>query len=96
MKPSIAYQQHREAIRHIVERYHAKNPRIFGSVLHGRDTDESDLDILVDTTKETSLFDIGAIRAELVELLGVEVDVLTPSALPDRWKMKVLNEAVSI
>lgn len=93
MKPSIAYQQHRDTILQIVERYHARNPRIFGSVLHGKDTDGSDLDILIDTTEETSLFDVGAIRTELTELLGVEVDVLTPGALPDRWKMEVLNEA---
>ncbi|XSG84104.1 MAG: nucleotidyltransferase family protein [Methylohalobius sp. ZOD2] len=96
MKPSIAYQQHREAIRQIVERHHAKNARVFGSVLHGHDTDVSDLDILVDTTEETSLFDIGAIRMELTELLGVEVDVLTPGSLPDRWKTEVLNEARAV
>ncbi len=96
MKPSIALQQHRQAIRQIVERHHAKNARVFGSVLHGQDTDKSDLDILIDTTEETSLFDIGAIRAELTELLGVEVDVLTPGALPDRWKMDVLNEARAV
>jgi predicted nucleotidyltransferase len=96
MKPSVAYQQHRDAIRQIVERHHAKNPRIFGSVLHGQDTDESDLDILIDTTEETSLFDVGAIRTELTELLGVEVDVLTPGALPDRWKLEVLNEALAV
>lgn len=93
MKPSIAYQRHREAIRQIVEQHHAKNPRIFGSVLHGQDSDESDLDILIDITEKTSLFDVGAIRAELMELLGVEVDVLTPGALPDRWKKDVLREA---
>ena len=93
MKPSIAFQQHRDAIRQIVERHHAKNVRVFGSVLYGQDTDDSDLDILIDATEETSLFDIGAIRAELMELLGVEVDVLTPGALPDRWKMAVLKEA---
>lgn len=96
MKPSVAFQHHREAIRQIVARHHAKNPRVFGSVLHGEDTDESDLDILIDTTEETSLFDIGAIRVELMELLGVEVDVLTPGALPDRWKMAVLNEARTV
>lgn len=96
MKPSIAYQQHRDAIREIVERHHAKNPRIFGSVLHSQDTDESDLDILIETTEDTSLFDVGAIRTELTELLGVEVDVLTPGALPDRWKTEVLNEATAV
>lgn len=96
MKPSIAYQQHRDAIHQIVARHNAKNPRIFGSVLHGQDTDESDLDILVDTTLETSLFDIGAIGTELTELLGVEVEVLTPGALPDRWRAEVMNEALAI
>lgn len=96
MKPSIAYEKHRYAIRQIVERHHAKNPRIFGSVLHGQDKDGSDLDILIDTTEETSLFDVGAIRTELTELLGVEVDALTPGALPDRWKLQVLNEARAV
>ena len=96
MKPSIAFQQHRDAIRQIVERHHAKNVRVFGSVLYGQDTDDSDLDILIDATEETSLFDIGAIRAELMELLGVEVDVLTPGALPDRWKMEVLKVAQAV
>jgi len=93
MKPSIVYQQHREEIRQIVLRHHARNPRIFGSVIHGLDTENSDLDILVDTTNETSLFDIGAIRMDLIDLLGVEVDVLTPGALPEKWKAKVLREA---
>ncbi|MDY6980024.1 MAG: nucleotidyltransferase family protein [Pseudomonadota bacterium] len=96
MKPSEALQTHREAIRRIVTQHHASNPRIFGSVLHGEDTDTSDLDIIVDTTDETSLFDIGAIHAELTELLGVKVDVLTPGSLPDRWKEDALSEARAV
>ncbi|AHE98496.1 nucleotidyltransferase family protein [Thioalkalivibrio paradoxus] len=82
MKPSIALRRHREAIRQIVARHHARNPRVFGSVLLGEDIEASDLDILADPTEETSLFDIGAIRVELSDLLGVAVDVLTPDALP--------------
>lgn len=96
MKPSIALQRHRGAIRQIVERHRARNARVFGSVLYGEDTEESDLDILVDITEETSLFDIAAMQVELTELLGVEVDVLTPGALPDRWKSAVLNEARAV
>ena len=57
MKPSIALQRHRKAIQQIVARHHARNPRVFGSVLLGEDTEGSDLDILVDPTEETSLFD---------------------------------------
>jgi predicted nucleotidyltransferase len=96
MRPSIPFEQHREAIREIVRRHHARNPRVFGSVLHGRDGERSDLDILIDTTDETTLFDVGAIRSELVELLGVEVDVWTPGALPERWKGRVLDEAQAV
>ena len=96
MKPSTSYLQHREAIRQIVERHRGRNPRVFGSVLHGQDTEKSDLDILIDPTEEMTLFDVGAISVELSELLGIEVDVLTPGSLPDRWKMEVLQEAQAV
>lgn len=93
MRPSEALNLYRSAIRAAVERHRARNPRVFGSVVHQRDREGSDLDILVDPTEETSLFDLGAIRMELEELLGVEVDVLTPNSLPDRWRQQVLEEA---
>ncbi|WP_093555974.1 nucleotidyltransferase family protein [Pseudoduganella namucuonensis] len=96
MKPSAALQTHRDAIRRIVEGHRARNPRVFGSVVQGRDTEESDLDILVDPTPETTLFDIGAIRHELLQLLGVPVDVLTPKALPEKFRAAVLAEAVAV
>jgi predicted nucleotidyltransferase len=82
MKPSQALASHREAIRHVVESHRARNARVFGSVVHGKDTEQSDLDVLIDPTPETTLLDIGAIRHELLQLLGVPVDVLTPRALP--------------
>lgn len=93
MRPSEALAANRAAIRHVVESHRARNARVFGSVLSGRDTDSSDLDILVDPTSETTLFDIGAIIHELRKLLGVPVDVLTPNALPDSFRAKVLAEA---
>ncbi len=93
MKPSEALASNRVAIRQVVESHRARNARVFGSVLHGQDTDGSDLDILIDPTPETTLFDIGAIRHELGKLLGVPVDVLTPNALPDSFRAKVLAEA---
>ncbi len=96
MKPSIALQVHREAIRKIVAGHRASNPRVFGSVLQGCDTEESDLDLLVDPTPETTLLDIGAIRHELLELLGVPVDVLTPKALPETFRATVLAQAVPV
>lgn len=96
MKPSLILAAHREAIRHVVEAHHACNPRIFGSVAHGNDTEESDLDILIDPTPNTTLLDIGAIRHELLLMLGIPVDVLTPKALPDKFRDAVLAEAMPV
>ncbi len=96
MKPSLALASHREEIRKVVESHHASNARVFGSVVHGDDAEGSDLDILIDPTPETTLFDIGAIRHELLQLLGVSVDVLTPNALPDNFREVVLAEAVPV
>jgi predicted nucleotidyltransferase len=82
MRPSEALNSNREAIRQIVASHRALNPRVFGSVVHGDDTETSDLDILIDPTEHTTLMDIGAISHKLNVLLGVPVDVLTPEAMP--------------
>jgi predicted nucleotidyltransferase len=96
MRPSLALQAYREQIRKIVRSHRATNARVFGSALRGEDTDTSDLDLLVDPTPETSMMDIGAIRHELKTLLGVNVDVLTPKALPDSAREKILREAIQV
>jgi hypothetical protein len=93
MKPSAALAAHRSEIRDIVLAHRAVNARVFGSVVHGLDIEGSDLDILVDTTDNTTLFDLGAIRYKLRNLLGVPVDVLTPGALPDKFRHIVIAEA---
>lgn len=93
MKSSEALHRNRAEIRRVVESHHGCNARVFGSVLHGLDTESSDLDLLIDPNDETTLFEIGAIRHELGQLLGVSVDVLTPNALPDRFRGIVLGEA---
>lgn len=80
----------------MVQAHRVRNARVFGSVLHGRGTDDSDLDILIDPTPETTLFDISAIRIELRKLLGVPVDVLTPNALPDKCRAAVIAEALPV
>lgn len=96
MRLSVALNSHKQAIRNIVEQNHADNARIFGSVLHGDDTDKSDLDLLVEPTAETTLMDIARIQNKLQMLLGIHVDVLTPKALPKRFRDQVLKEAKPI
>ena len=77
-------------------RHDAVRPRVFGSVVHGDDTDESDLDLLVDATGRTTLFSLAAIQLEAEKLLGVSVDVRTPQDLATRFRDAVLKEAVAV
>jgi predicted nucleotidyltransferase len=93
MKPSEALAAHRAELRELVGRHGLSHPRIFGSVLSGTDTDESDLDLLVDPGERTSLLTLAGFQIEAEKLLGVPVSVLTPNALPRKFRNEVLQQA---
>ncbi len=97
MKPSEALELHREEIREVIGKYRVLNPRIFGSVLHGEDTEESDLDILVDSIKgKTTLLDLAGIEVKLAKLLHIRVDVKTPKDLSEKFRDEVIKEAIAV
>lgn len=96
MRPSQALSLHSARIRQIALDHHVQDIRVFGSALRGDDHEDSDLDLLVQPTAQTTLFDIGAIRHELKELLGIDIDVLTPGSLPEKFRAQVLRDARSI
>lgn len=96
MRPSVALDMNRNAVREAASRFRVTNPRVFGSVLHGTDQDGSDLDLLVDSLPGATLFDLGGLQDELESLLGLHVDLLTPGDLPLKFRAKVLAEAQSV
>lgn len=96
MKPSQLLASHRSEICRMVEQNHTCNPRVFGSVLYGSDTESSDLDLLVDPLPDTTLLNLGALQIELEQLLGISVDILTPGDLPEKFRAHVLKEAVPV
>jgi uncharacterized protein len=96
VKPSIALNNKRTAVREAVARFQISNPRIFGSVVTGTDQDGSDLDLLVDVGPGVTLFDLGGLQYELESLLGVRVDVLTPKDLPEKFRTQVLLQALPV
>lgn len=96
MKTFELLKRHAQQIKQLVSAHNARNPKVFGSVLHGDDTNESDVDILVEPLPNMSLFDLGAIQYGLSDLLGKRVDVLTPNALPERFRDEVLAEAAQL
>ena len=93
MKPSEALAAHRVELRELVLRHGLERPRVYGSVLSGADTDESDLDLLVDATERTSLFRLVRLEHAAQELLGVPVSILTPGFLPEKFRDRVLERA---
>ena len=84
MKPSELLESHRKEICRMVEQNHARNPRVFGSTLHGSDA------------PETTLLNLGALQIELEQLLGIPVDILTPGDLPVKFRARVLKEAIPV
>lgn len=93
MKPSQTLALNRSAVLEATARFRTVNPRVFGSVIYGRDAEGSDIDLLVDPLPGTTLFDLGGLQVELEELLGVSVDLLTPGDLPMKFRAQVLAEA---
>jgi uncharacterized protein len=80
-------------LRELVIRHGLAGARVFGSVLTGTDDEERDLDLLVDPTETTSLFTLAGFKTDAEELLGVPVSVLTPDALPAKFRSEVLQQA---
>ncbi len=92
-KPSEALAQHRDSVLAIAARYGINHVRVFGSVARGEDTDNSDLDLLVEVPMGTTLLDVVGLREELESVLHVPVHVLTPLGIHPRFRDRVLSEA---
>jgi uncharacterized protein len=83
-------------IRAIAKRRGAYNLRVFGSVARGDDGEGSDIDLLAEFEKSSSLFDWGGLQVELTELCGRRVDVVERNSLHPFIKDEVLAESVAL
>jgi len=83
------------AIVQLAGQHGARSIRVLGSVARGDSREASDVDFLVEFEKGRTLFDLIGLRLDLRDLLGVEVDVVTPGSL--RYlRDRVLAEAQPI
>nr|WP_303714610.1 nucleotidyltransferase family protein [Methanoculleus marisnigri] len=88
--------ERREEILAVAARHGARRVRIFGSVVRGEETPESDLDLLVEFEPGRSLLDHIALAQDLKDLLGREVDVVTEGGLHWYIRDRVCQEAVPL
>lgn len=96
MKPSQALRAHKDRVLAVLQRYGAKNPRVFGSSAQSLDREGSDLDLIVRFPEGTSLFDVSALRLELEDALGCPVHVVSEKALKSHRGDRILKESKNL
>ena len=80
----------------LAEQHGARNVRVFGSIVHGENRPDSDVDFLVDLNRGRDLFDLGGLLADLKDLLHTNVDLVEASCLHPYIRDRVLSEAIRL
>lgn len=83
----------RAEILKLATEHGAANVRVFGSIVRGEDTADSDIDFLVDMKEGRTLYDLIGFQQDVEKVLGRHVDVLTPGGINRYLKDQILNEA---
>ena len=101
MSPSIAdinqlLQEKREDILRLAAKHGAYNVRVFGSVARGEAGPDSDVDFLVDMGPGRTSFFPGGLLADLEDLLGRKVDIVSPESLHWYLQDRIIKEALPL
>ena len=96
MDLNILLKSRREEIISIAAKHGTRNVRVFGSTARGEAREKSDVDLLVDVGPARTPFFPGGLLADLKELLGCKVDVVTTDGLHWYIRDRVLKEAVPL
>jgi uncharacterized protein len=95
MKIKELLQEKRDEIIAIATKHGAYNVRIFGSVARGEETPLSDVDFLIDyDLSKISPWFPGGLLADLENLLGCKVDIVTEKGLHHFIRDRILKEAI--
>ena len=86
----------RKQILEIAHRHGVTRVRVFGSMARGDGGPKSDVDLLVDVGPNPSPWFPGGLVADLEQLLGRQVQVITENGLDDLLRDRVLRGAVPL
>ena len=76
----------------VLKKHDVKKAALFGSIVRGEATDESDIDLLVEFEGRKSLLDLAGLKLDLQEIVRRNVDVLTYKSLHPLLKERILSE----
>ena len=88
--------KHRTEVIKIAKEHGARNLKVFGSVVTGKEHEKSDIDLLATFDPGMTLMGIVRLEFALGELLGVDVDVVGEKSLRPFLRDRVLGEAVPL
>ncbi len=78
------------------KKYYISNLGIFGSYIRGEQSENSDIDTLVEFSKPIGLFHFIRLQEYLEKILGEKVDLVSKNALKKRIAEHILKEVVYI
>ena len=76
--------------------YRVKSLGVFGSYLREEQSEQSDLDVLVDFEEAPTLLELSALQRGLSDLIGVKVDLVLKRTLKPAIGEVILSEAVYV
>ncbi len=76
------------------EKYKVKSLGIFGSYVRNKQTENSDLDVLIEFSETPTLLKFIELESYLNDRLGVKIDLVMKSALKSRIGKHILEEVI--
>lgn len=92
----MTIQEIKNTVSPILLKHEIKRAGLFGSVVRNEATPQSDVDILVEFSKQISLLDFVGIKLELEEQLGSKVDLVEFKTIKPSLKEFIMIDYVSI
>lgn len=86
----------RKALETLPERKNIKSLKLFGSHAKGNAKKGSDIDLLIEFIEPVGLFYLFHVENEMMERLGIKVDLVTPTGISKYIRDDVLTSAVPV
>lgn len=80
----------------LIDRFKVREVGLFGSFVRGDQTENSDIDVLVDFQEDADLFDLIGLSIHLEKVLQRKVDVVPKRALREEFKETVMDELIAL
>ena len=72
--------------------FHVDKIGLFGSYARQEQTEESDLDLMIEFEKTPDFLELSDLEEHLSDLVGFKVEIVTPGGLKNRVKYNIMKD----